>query len=77
MVAEGVETARQLDLLRKLGCRFVQGYLPGRPSDGQKARTLLQPLGVDRAGASAEVVPYRPATQRTATEELAEAELPE
>jgi EAL domain-containing protein (putative c-di-GMP-specific phosphodiesterase class I) len=31
--AEGVETAAQLDLLRALGCKEVQGYLfsPARP----------------------------------------------
>jgi diguanylate cyclase (GGDEF)-like protein/PAS domain S-box-containing protein len=31
-VAEGVETPEQLDLLRKLGCDAVQGYLVSRPS---------------------------------------------
>lgn len=30
-LAEGVEDAEQLDLLRKLGCDAVQGYLIGRP----------------------------------------------
>jgi EAL domain-containing protein (putative c-di-GMP-specific phosphodiesterase class I) len=32
VVAEGVETARQLSLLRSAGCDYVQGYLLGRPS---------------------------------------------
>jgi EAL domain-containing protein (putative c-di-GMP-specific phosphodiesterase class I) len=31
VVAEGVETAGQLAVLRRLGCRFLQGYLLGRP----------------------------------------------
>ena len=31
VVAEGIETALQRDLLRGLGCRFGQGYLFGRP----------------------------------------------
>lgn len=31
VVAEGVETDEQLQLLRKLGCNYVQGYLIGRP----------------------------------------------
>jgi diguanylate cyclase (GGDEF)-like protein/PAS domain S-box-containing protein len=32
VVAEGVETARQLDLLRDLGCDQAQGYYLGKPS---------------------------------------------
>jgi diguanylate cyclase (GGDEF)-like protein/PAS domain S-box-containing protein len=31
VVAEGVETPGQLAALRRLGCRFLQGYLLGRP----------------------------------------------
>ena len=31
VVAEGVETAEQLDFLRSLGCELVQGYLYSRP----------------------------------------------
>jgi EAL domain-containing protein (putative c-di-GMP-specific phosphodiesterase class I) len=31
VVAEGVETPGQLAELRRLGCRFLQGYLLGRP----------------------------------------------
>jgi diguanylate cyclase (GGDEF)-like protein len=31
VVAEGVETAGQLAALQELGCRFLQGYLLGRP----------------------------------------------
>jgi diguanylate cyclase (GGDEF)-like protein len=31
VVAEGVERPKQLDLLRQLGCRLVQGYLVARP----------------------------------------------
>ena len=31
-LAEGVENADQLNLLRKIGCDAVQGYLIGRPS---------------------------------------------
>jgi diguanylate cyclase (GGDEF)-like protein/PAS domain S-box-containing protein len=32
VVAEGVETRDQLELLRASGCRYVQGYLLGRPA---------------------------------------------
>jgi EAL domain-containing protein (putative c-di-GMP-specific phosphodiesterase class I) len=31
VVAEGVETAEQLAVLRRLGCRSAQGYYFGRP----------------------------------------------
>ena len=30
-IAEGVETADQLELLRALGCDAIQGYYVGRP----------------------------------------------
>jgi len=33
IVAEGVETNEQATHLERLGCKFVQGYLFGRPSD--------------------------------------------
>ena len=34
VVAEGVETERQLDVLRELGCDRAQGYHIGRPTSG-------------------------------------------
>ena len=34
VVAEGVETPAQRDILRRLGCDFAQGYLFARPMDG-------------------------------------------
>jgi diguanylate cyclase (GGDEF)-like protein len=37
VVAEGIETAQQRDLLRALGCRFGQGYLLGRPAPASDA----------------------------------------
>src|SRR6185437_1164235 len=42
VVAEGVETDRQLNLLRGLGCRMIQGYLVGRPIGRNGARSLLR-----------------------------------
>ncbi len=40
-VAEGVETADQLALLREVGCQLVQGYLFAKPLDDVEADRLL------------------------------------
>jgi EAL domain-containing protein (putative c-di-GMP-specific phosphodiesterase class I) len=40
VVAEGVETQEQLEALRSAGCRWVQGYLLGRPSPERPALSL-------------------------------------
>ncbi|WP_260923305.1 putative bifunctional diguanylate cyclase/phosphodiesterase [Novosphingobium sp. 9] len=39
--AEGVETQRDLDMIRALGCRNVQGFLFGRPMSASDARSLF------------------------------------
>ncbi|HJV61990.1 MAG TPA: EAL domain-containing protein [Albitalea sp.] len=44
VVAEGVETAAQLDFLRETGCDVVQGYLLGMPADAGATTTLLRRL---------------------------------
>jgi diguanylate cyclase (GGDEF)-like protein/PAS domain S-box-containing protein len=36
VVAEGIETTEQLEQLRALGCRFIQGYLISRPVAAEK-----------------------------------------
>ena len=41
VVAEGVETAEQLQLLRGLHCGFAQGYHMSRPIDGERFAALL------------------------------------
>jgi diguanylate cyclase (GGDEF)-like protein/PAS domain S-box-containing protein len=41
VVAEGVETPEQLDVLQDLGCGFAQGYLIARPSPPDQARHFL------------------------------------
>lgn len=43
-VAEGIETRRQLDVVRELGCEAGQGYLFDRPMSAEKARgKVLEP----------------------------------
>ncbi|MFT4056136.1 MAG: bifunctional diguanylate cyclase/phosphodiesterase [Novosphingobium sp.] len=40
--AEGVETRRELDLVRTLGCRKIQGYYFGKPLDAGAAQASLE-----------------------------------
>jgi diguanylate cyclase (GGDEF)-like protein len=42
IVAEGVETAEIRDLLKNLGCEYIQGYLYSRPVPAAEATKLLQ-----------------------------------
>ena len=41
VVAEGVETADQLDQLRRLGCALMQGFYFGRPMPAEQTRNFL------------------------------------
>jgi diguanylate cyclase (GGDEF)-like protein/PAS domain S-box-containing protein len=43
VVAEGVETAKQLTLLRELGCEMAQGNYFSAPLPGEEAAALLAP----------------------------------
>lgn len=42
LVAEGVETDEQLELLRSLDCEFVQGFLLGPPTDSSAAENVIR-----------------------------------
>jgi diguanylate cyclase (GGDEF)-like protein/PAS domain S-box-containing protein len=42
VVAQGIETNAQLELLQKLGCEFGQGYLFSQPVDARKAGEILR-----------------------------------
>jgi diguanylate cyclase (GGDEF)-like protein len=61
--AEGVETARQRDLLRKLGCSEMQGYLFSAPKPAAEIRPLLLAHPEDSAVAS----PSRARERRSVT----------
>ena len=64
--AEGVETARQRDLLRKLGCSEMQGYLFSAPKPAAEIRPLLLAHPEDSAVASPSRARERRSVARTA-----------
>jgi len=41
VIAEGIETRQQLELLRELGCPQAQGYLFARPLTPRRVAQLL------------------------------------
>ncbi|CAM5209695.1 Diguanylate cyclase/phosphodiesterase with PAS/PAC sensor(S) OS=Ureibacillus acetophenoni OX=614649 GN=SAMN05877842_115101 PE=4 SV=1 [Ureibacillus acetophenoni] len=41
ILAEGVETEEQKQLLKKLGCDYIQGYLISKPVSGKEIETLM------------------------------------
>ena len=42
IIAEGCETEKQLNFLRKLGCEFAQGYFFSKPLDYESATAFLE-----------------------------------
>jgi EAL domain-containing protein (putative c-di-GMP-specific phosphodiesterase class I) len=60
VIAEGVETASQFEMLTELGCRQVQGYLLARPMPAVQAQIVLRipwgilPKSVVRPGADSD-----------------------
>ena len=50
-MAEGVETAAQLDRLIALGCGYAQGYLLGGPVRADVLAAVLRATRLQRAGA--------------------------
>jgi diguanylate cyclase (GGDEF)-like protein len=54
VIAEGVETTDQLDLLRELNCDVVQGFLTGRPGTPEEIKVLALGGGPDATGPTVE-----------------------
>ncbi len=46
VIAEGVETEAQLDILKSLGCNEMQGYLAYRPLPLDKLEEVLDKNGI-------------------------------
>ena len=49
--AEGVETEEELEVIRRLGCKKIQGYYFGRPMIAADARALFAPEALQRGAA--------------------------
>ena len=50
VIAEGIETAEQMDVLRQLGCPYGQGYFFSKPLDTEKALEVLGASPAKQAG---------------------------
>jgi EAL domain-containing protein (putative c-di-GMP-specific phosphodiesterase class I) len=42
VIAEGVETSEQVALLKKLNCKYAQGYYFSKPLAASEVATLLE-----------------------------------
>jgi EAL domain-containing protein (putative c-di-GMP-specific phosphodiesterase class I) len=41
VVAEGVETVEEWQMLAELGCTYAQGYLIGKPAEGERLAEVI------------------------------------
>jgi EAL domain-containing protein (putative c-di-GMP-specific phosphodiesterase class I) len=69
VVAEGVETIEQLQMLREQGCTLAQGYLIARP-----ATAADMPLSIDTWRAAADRIFGEPVASATSTNALTDSE---
>ena len=56
-VAEGVETRPEMELLARLGCDMIQGFLVAEPMDGHELLRWMEARRADRNAASPSVRP--------------------
>ena len=49
--AEGVETEAELDVIRRLGCKKIQGYYFGRPMSAADAQAMFAKQRFERVSA--------------------------
>lgn len=42
VISEGVETSDQIDVLKQIGCDYIQGYVWGNPMPPEEAKKLLE-----------------------------------
>jgi diguanylate cyclase (GGDEF)-like protein/PAS domain S-box-containing protein len=65
VIAEGVETAIQLQRLKEMGCEFVQGFHIAKPLPVAEATELLMEVALSFSGAdSISSPPFRPDNQQ-------------
>lgn len=69
-IAEGVETERELAVVRDQGASMVQGYLFSRPVPAIEVRDLIRTLGArgqhEEAAVTESDVPPAPGSERMA-----------
>jgi len=56
VLAEGIETAEQLELIKDAGCGFVQGYFTCAPMDAKHLEGYLERHLIEGAGKAEELV---------------------
>ena len=66
LIVEGIETTAELDALRAIGVRLVQGFRLGRPGEPWPAVDARDARGVDPEGARREPEPLDPSAWRAA-----------